>query len=443
VRNERRVGDIMKRFWYAFFLLMVAASPFLGGGPLYCGEKIEQDLSSLPPGSVQISPERQQLIGIKTGLAEKNGMTHTIRVLGRVSADETRIYRIIASVDGWIKDARSNSVGSLVKKGEVLATFYNPQFLDAEQSYLFALGTVDRLELGRKQLELGRKEAPVPPAFDPYTVQRQIDVLRSMGVADPQIEEIGRTRKISLDIRIVSPTEGFVIVRNVSPGQRFLKGTELYQIVDLSHVWILADVFEREARYFKPGQKANVTLPYQDMTYQATVSEVLPVFDPNTRTLKVRLETDNPGFLLRPDMFADAELPVSLPPAVTVPVDAVLHSGLRKSVFVARGNGFFERRQVQTGWRMGDRIEITHGLEPGERIVISGNFLIDSESRLQSAGQGIYGPMSVDPVCGMEVDEARAKAAGKTSMYQGKTYYFCAEECKERFDKEPGKYVKK
>jgi YHS domain-containing protein len=178
------------------------------------------------------------------------------------------------------------------------------------------------------------------------------------------------------------------------------------------------------------------------MTYQATVSEVLPVFDPATRTLKVRLETDNPEFTLRPEMFVDVELPVSLPPAISVPADAVLNSGLRKTVFVNRENGFFEPRQVETGWRMGDRVEIISGLEPGEKIVISGNFFIDSESRLQSAGLGIYGTMSTDPVCGMEVDEARAKATKRISVYQGKIYYFCADECKHQFEKEPGRYVK-
>jgi YHS domain-containing protein len=135
-------------------------------------------------------------------------------------------------------------------------------------------------------------------------------------------------------------------------------------------------------------------------------------------------------------MFVDVEFPVTLPPALTVPADAILDSGLRKTVFVGRGNGFFEPRQVETGWRHGNRVEITKGLEPGERIVISGNFLIDSESRLQAAGQGIYGAMSVDLVCGMEVDELRAKATGKTVFMEA--YHFLLAECKDQFDGDPG-----
>ena len=401
----------------------------------------DTDTSSLPPGTVQITPERQQAIGVRVGVVDKKPVTHTLRILGRVAADETKIYRINASVDGWIKEIYPNSVGSLVKKDEVLATFYSPQFLDAEQGYLYALGTVERLGPGRR-LELGRKEAPNPAALDPYVVQRQIDVLRGMGMGDTQIEEVGRTRQITQDIKITAPADGFVIARNVSPEQRFLKGTELYRITDLSRVWILADVFEHEARYFKPGVKAKVHLPHQKRTYQATVSEVLPIFDPTTRTLKVRLETDNPEFVLRPDMFVDVELPISLPPAVTVPADAVLDSGLKKTVFVDRGNGFFEPLEVETGWHIGNRVEIVKGLKPGERIVISGNFLIDSESRLELAAAGMVGTLSKDPVCGIDVSISKAEKAGRKSTYQGKVYYFTSDECKEQFDKNPERYVK-
>ena len=142
--------------------------------------------------------------------------------------------------------------------------------------------------------------------------------------------------------------------------------------------------------------------------------------------------------LLRPDMFVDVEFPVKLPPALTVPVDAVLDSGLRKTVFVDRGNGFFEPRQVETGWRMGDRVEIVKGLMPGERIVISGTFLLDSESRMKMAAAGMSAKAEAraakDPICGMNVDESKAKAAGRISEYGGKTYYFCADHCKQQFD---------
>ena len=393
------------------------------------------------PGAVEITPARQQLIGLKVGVVEKKPVMRTIRVLGRVGPDETRIYRINASVDGWITKVNYNTVGSLVRKGEVLATFTNPQFIDAEQSYLFAIDTVERLGLHKRQ-ELGRKEAPTAAAFDPFVLQRQINALRGMGVEDAQIEEIGRTRKMTLDIRITAPADGFITARKVSLQERFFKGTELYQITDLRRVWILADVYEREVEWFKPGMKAKVTAPYKKRDYEATVTEVLPVFDTTTRTLKVRLETDNPGYVLRSGMFMDVEMPVEMPPTVVVPVDAVLDSGLRKTVFVERGNGLFEPRQVETGWRHGNRVEITKGLEEGERIVVSGNFLIDSESRMEMAAAGMIGTLSKDPVCGMDVSVNKAEKAGRKVSYKGKTYYFMSDENKEQFEKEPGKYVK-
>jgi multidrug efflux pump subunit AcrA (membrane-fusion protein)/YHS domain-containing protein len=183
-------------------------------------------------------------------------------------------------------------------------------------------------------------------------------------------------------------------------------------------------------------------LPFQKKIYQATVSQVLPVFDASTRTLKVRLETDNPGFTLRPDMFVDVEFPVKLPAAITVPVDAVLDSGLTKTVFIDHGNGFFEPRDVETGWRFGNWVEIARGLKPGERIVISGNFLIDSESRMELAAAGMYGTLSKDPVCGLQVSVTKAERSGRKFTYRGKAYYFSSDECKHQFEKNPEHYVK-
>jgi len=234
---------------------------------------------------------------------------------------------------------------------------------------------------------------------------------------------------------------GFIIARNVSAGQQFEKGAEWYRIADLSRVWVLADLFAKEAEGLKPGTKARVALPDQKKEFHAMVSEVLPQFDPNSRTLKVRLEMDNPGYLLRPEMFVDVEVPVPLPPAISVPADAILDSGLKKTVFVDRGNGFFEPRKVETGWRFGNRVEIVKGLEPGERIVVSGNFLIDSESKLELAAQGMQTPLSKDPVCGREISPARAEKAGRKILYGDQTYYFDSDECKQQFQKDPRRYA--
>ena len=251
-----------------------------------------------------------------------------------------------------------------------------------------------------------------------------------------------RTRKIPEVIEIRAPIAGFILYRNVSPGLRFDRGTEFFRIADLSRVWILADIFENEASFFKPGMRVKMELPYQKKTLYAQMSHVLPQFDPATRTLKVRLVADNPGYAMRPDMFVNVELPVSGPPAIIVPVDAVLDSGLKKTVFVDRGNGFFEPRQVETGRSLGERVEIARGLMPGEKIVVSGNFLIDSEARMQQAASGITGKIGRDPVCGMNIDEDRARAEGNFLEYRGQTYFFCDPKDRDDFRKEPERYLK-
>ena len=391
--------------------------------------------ASLPPGTVRIIPEKQQIIGVRIGQVEKAPQRYALRTLGRVAADETRVYRINAAVDGWIRKTFDNATGSLVKKDEILASFYSPDFLGAQQAYIFAVGS-----LGRYQST--GKETSGQISLTRANIQQYKDSLRTLGMGDRQIEEVGRTRLYTENIHITAPVNGFLLARSISPGERFDKGKELYRIADLSRVWILADLFEKEAPDLLPGTEVRVSLPYKRKVFQATVTNVLPLFDGASRTVKVRMEADNTGYFLRPDMFVDIELPVELPAAITVPVDAVLDSGLRKTVFVDRGNGFFEPREVETGWRHGNLVEIVKGLEPGEKIAISGNFLIDSESRLEMAAAGMYGTLSKDPVCGVDVSVNKAVKAGRKISYNGKTYYFISDENKAQFEKEPGRYAK-
>jgi membrane fusion protein, copper/silver efflux system len=397
----------------------------------------DMDDSSLPPGTVRITPDKQQMIGVRTGVVEKAAVEHFIRTLGRVAPDEKRVYRLVAGTDGWIRETYSNDTGTFVKKDERLASFYNPLFRTTQINYLSVLGSSPD-----ERYDAGRRQALAPSQLATVNIKTYVDALESLGMSEQQIKELASTRQVTDNVFIVAPATGFILARNVSPGQRFDKGFEWYRLADLSRVWILADLFPIDGADPMPGMRARVKLPDQKREFHGTVAKVLPQFDPNSRTLKVRLELDNPGYVLRPDMFVDVEFPVTLPPALTVPVDAVLDSGLRKSVFVDRGNGFFEPREVETGWRHGNRVEITKGLEEGERIVISGNFLIDSESRLEMAAAGMIGTLSKDPVCGLDVSVNKAEKAGRKSNFQGKSYYFSSEDCKRQFDKEPAKYLK-
>ncbi len=407
-----------------------------------CGMQLEPvyadgstgDGKTLPAGAAKVTPERRQMIGVKVGTVERAGGTRTIRTLGRVAVDETRVYRVNAATDGWIREVSSATAGSHVKKDQTLASFYAPEFLASQQSFIYALSALDRFEVSGK-------ETPEQIRLTNYNVLAARNGLENLGMSARQVEELRKTRQVAQKIHVVSPADAFVLARNVSLGQRFEKGSELYRLSDLSHVWILADLFEREGQEIKPGQVAKVTLPYQGKSLTARVSDLPPQFDPATRTLKLRLETHNPGFALRPEMFVDVEFTVAYSPTLTVPADAVLDSGLRQTVYVETEPGVFEPRKVETGWSLGDSVEIVKGLMPGEKIVLSGNFLVDSESRMRAAVAGVRGESSKDPVCGMDVDETKARAAGKTSQHGGAAYYFCSDGCKKEFDANPAKHT--
>jgi membrane fusion protein, copper/silver efflux system len=395
--------------------------------------------ASLPPGTIKVSPEKQQLIGVRLATAEKKRLLHNLRLLGKVATDETRIYRINATIDGWITKTLPVSAGSHVKKDETLAGFYSPEFLAAAQSLIFALDQADKARPTGQETEAQRS---MMANFD-LNLKQNRDGLRNLGMGELQIQELTRTRKLMETVDITSPADGFILQRNVSDGQRFERGTELFRIADLSHVWILVDVFERDAGLVQSDQAVKVELPNQGKTFTATVSKTLPQFDNITRTLKLRLEAENPDFALKPDMYVDVELPLSLAEAVVVPAEAVLDAGLRQTVFVDRGNGYFEPRNVHIGSRVGDQVQVVQGLTAGERIVTSGTFLLDSESRMKLAATGVQGTPLTDPVCGMTVDEGKARAAKRVAEYQGQTYGFCSDGCKKMFDADPAKYLAK
>ncbi len=403
--------------------------------PVYAGGA-RSDPAPPPDASrlVQMSAERQQVMGVRFGTAEVAAGDQIVRTVGRVAADETRVYRINAPVDGWIQELDANATGVVVRKNGVLGAYYAPEFLGAQQAYLYALGALDRFQKGH--------EAPDQIKLTQASVQQAADNLRNLGMSDIQVQAMAGARELSQRIWIASPSDGIILARNVSLGQRFDKGTELFRVADLAHVWILADVYEHQADCIRHGARASVTAPQRQRAYTATVSDVEPLFDEATRTLKVRLELDNPGSALKPGMFVDVDFPVELPAALTVPAEAVLNTGLRSTVFVDRGSGYFEPRIVETGWRVGDRVQIRKGLMPGERIVVSGNFFLDSESRMKAAGAGISHAVT-DPVCGMSVDRDDTTRAGRTSAYRGTTVHFCSDDCKRAFDADPAKYAVK
>jgi Cu(I)/Ag(I) efflux system membrane fusion protein len=340
--------------------------------------------SSLVPGTVEISEANRKRMGVRLETVERKSHKQSIRLLGRVTADETRIYRINAAVEGWIRDVTEVTTGSRVGRDRVLAWFYSPEFLSAQQAYIYALSSMDRFQASGK-------EPTAQIALTRLNLQQYKDTLRNLGMSDIQIEQIGKTRQYTESIEIRAPAGGFVTFRNITKGLRFEKGTELFRIVDLARVWILADVYENDIGGIRPGTGVKVFLKQQQKIIPARVSGVLPQFDATTRTMKVRLEAENPEFALRPDMFVDLVFPLETSEALTIPAEAVIDSGLRKTVFIESGRDFLQPREIETGRRYGNRVEIVRGLAPGERIVVSGNFLIDAESKMDLDLTGMPG----------------------------------------------------
>jgi Cu(I)/Ag(I) efflux system membrane fusion protein len=337
---------------------------------------------ALPHGAVQVSPERQQAIGIRVGVAGPLAGTRVLRTTGRVAPDENRTYPIVAAVNGWVRRVESVSTGDAVKADQVLASFLAPQpeFDSAQQMYYTGLEMLYR--------------ASSQPQSQPHDsvsagagIERVADGLRNMGVSNSQLRAMAKRRELVQDIQVQSPVDGFVLKRSISPGLRFDRGFEFYRIADLNRVWILADVYRDQLPFIRRGASARITTAEAAGALRATVSLSAPIFDEATQTLKVRLDAANPKLALKPGMFVDVEFPVDFPLALAVPADSIVDSGLRKTVFVDHGNGYLEPRLVETGRRIGDEVEVTKGLVPGERIVISGTFLIDSESRMKTGAK--------------------------------------------------------
>jgi len=414
--------------------------------PVYAEEIVDASASSLspelPPGAVSIEGGRQKLLGIRVAAVEKSTASRTVRVVGRVVPEDTRVYRINSGVDGFIRETYQDSVGIRVKKDQKLASYYAPDFVAAASGFLAANERVP----GSVTKEGSR------------SIQNYADRLRNLGMSDQQIKRMAENRQLPESIDVVAPADGFILARNISPGQHFDHGMEFYRIGDLRQVWVVAEVFEQEARYLRPGGQARITLSNEGRQLPARIADSLPQSEVGGGTVKLRLELENPGFLLRPEMLVDVELPVRLPPAVTVPLDALVDSGVRARVYVERGEGLFEPREVETGWRFGEQVQILHGVQPGERVVVAATFLVDSESRLrtpasvpapprtpktekQASAAGHMATMAMkkakDPNCGMLVDTANSAASGLTLDRNGETLYFCSTKCKKEFANDP------
>ena len=335
------------------------------------------------PGIVTISPERLQTIGVKYEQVARRPLEKLIRTVGRVAVDERRLAKVTVKFHGWIEKLFVSALGDHVKKGQRLFTIYSPDLVASQEEYLLALQ-------GQKQL--GRSEFPEVAQGSKDLLEAAKRRFQLWDITEDHVRELEKTGKVMKTLPIHSPITGTVIKKEAIAGAHVDPGQELYTIADLSRVWILADIYEYELAFVKIGQKAAVTLSYDpSQVLTGQVGFIYPTLDPKTRTAKVRLELDNAGEKLKPDMYANVELRVDLGTRLAIPQEAIIESGQKQIVFLHLGGGKLEPRLIKTGLKTGAWSEVLTGLTEDQHLVTSANFLIDSESRLKSVVESMGG----------------------------------------------------
>ncbi len=327
--------------------------------------------------TIRVGEEALKLTGVQTVAAIQESVQRTVRTVGMVVADETRVRHVHTKVAGWIETLTTNFTGQIVKEGAPLLSIYAPMLLATQEEFLSArtvaanlasAGTPDAKGLGEELLKAARRRLEL---FD---------------VPNSFIAKLERTGSVQRTVTLEAPISGFVTAKGVYEGQQVEPGMELFTITDLSHVWIEADLYEYEASSVKVGQEATLTLAYEAGTeLKGQVAYVFPYLSPESRTLKVRFDFPNPELRLKPQMYADVTLALDQARGVAIPDSAVIDTGVRQVVFVETGEGTFEPRQIKIGVRGGGKVQVVAGVSPGERVVVKANFLLDSESRLRAA----------------------------------------------------------
>ena len=328
---------------------------------------------------VAIDSQRQQLIGVRTAAVERTAITPTVRTVGLVRYDETRLAEINLKLEGWIRDLYVDFTGEFINKGQPLFTLYSPEVVNTQNEYLLALKTRDQLR--QSQIADARERS-----------ERLVDAARQRlalwDLPPEEMQMLDETLQPRTAVVFRSPVSGYVIEKQALRGMHVMPGEMLYKIADLSAVWVEADIYEQELRLVRVGRPADVTLDaYPGEQFRGRAVYIYPFVEEKTRTVRVRFELPNPRARLKPGMYANVELRVPAGTGLTVPANAVLDSGTQQIVFVATGDGYFDPRHVRIGRRLGDRIEIVEGLKEGEQVATAAAFFLDSESQLRAGVQ--------------------------------------------------------
>ncbi|MGB7284958.1 MAG: FixH family protein [Candidatus Acidiferrum sp.] len=336
-----------------------------------------------PLAPIQLSPERLQSIGVKTGEVQEKTVEDEIRTTGNVTVDETRLAYVQVRFSGYIQKVFADATYQYISKGQPLFTIYSPDLVATEREYLIAK---------QNQQQVAASTVPGVASSAASLVGAAADRLQQWGVPGKEISRLESTRQVQQELEIDSPVSGYITDREALPNKYVQPDSRLYTVADLSTVWVFAQVFQNDLGRVSVGAPADLTVDtYPGRTFAGRADFIYPDIDPATRTARVRLVFQNPNLKLTPGMFVNVALKIPMGRQLVVPASGVLESGARQIAFVDRGNGNLEPRNVQLGARVGDDFIVLKGLKAGERIVTSANFLIDSESQLQ-ASLGSFAP---------------------------------------------------
>lgn len=345
-----------------------------GTCPICSMDLVPVTRKEMETGVITIDAQRRQLIGVRTTRVTRQEVHTRIRAIGKVVYDETRLADVTLKYRGWIGELKVNQTGQKVEKGQILFDLYSPVLYAAQEEFLAAI-----------ESQRAARSTSEPKRAD-YLVDAARQRLHLWDIHDRQIDAIARTGRPLEYIPIVSPASGYVVEKNVVQGAAVEPRMKLYRIAGLQTVWIEAEVYESELPFIEIGQQAEVTLPYlPGRKYEGRITFLYPYLDDRSRTARLRIELENSDMALKPDMYANVEIQAEWGERLMIPEEAVLYAGPRHLVFVDLGKGRLKPQEIKLGVRSGDYYEVLSGLEEGDVVVTSGNFLVAAESRLKSA----------------------------------------------------------
>src|SRR6266550_1947760 len=387
---------------------VVDARPQMTSSTVQPSTTTPEESTEMPLVPVQISPQRLQSIGVKTGKVERKLIEDEIHTTGTVAIDESKLAYVQVRFSGFIEKAFVDATYQYVRKGQPLFTIYSPDLVATEREYLVAK---------QNQQQTAQSTVPGVASSAASLLDAASERLKQWGVPQQEIARLESTGQVQQELQFDSPASGYITERNALPSVAVQPEMRLFTIADLSSVWVQAQVFQNDLGRIKVGDAATLTVSaFPDRTFRGRVDFIYPQVDIETRTAKVRIVSSNSDLRLKPGMFVNVALKVPMGRQLVIPASGVLQSGIRQIAFVERSDGYVEPRELELGPRIGDDFIVMKGLKAGEQILTSANFLIDSESQLQAAlGSFVPPPPGAGAASAMNAPEARAELASDPS----------------------------